>query len=36
MLVSLLESSQPFAPLNTIIEQHEQDLHTLLDVFTLL
>ena len=36
MLVSLLESGQPFAPLNTIIEQHERDLHSLLDVFTLL
>ena len=29
MLVSLLESSQPFAPPNTIIEQHERDLHSL-------
>ena len=29
MLVSLLESSQPFAHPNTIIEQHERDLHSL-------
>ena len=28
MLVCLLESSQPFALANTIIEQHERDLHS--------